>query len=148
MNANDFLTLATQLVGGSTEAEWRTAISRAYYAAFHTARDLFESMGFAVPRADLAHQYLYHRLNNCGHAQLQQAGRDLSDLRTLRNLADYDLRHLLAQQSARNAVLLAQTIIQTLAVATVEPTRTQVRDAMIAYERNVLRHVTWSPPPP
>ena len=35
MNWRDFLSLAARLAGGATEADWRTAVSRAYYAAFH-----------------------------------------------------------------------------------------------------------------
>jgi hypothetical protein len=34
------LALAITLRDGSTEAEWRTASSRGYYAAFHVARQL------------------------------------------------------------------------------------------------------------
>ncbi len=145
MTGNDFLTLATRLGSGSTEAEWRTAVSRAYYAAFHGARDLFHGLGFTVPRADPAHQYLYHRLNNFGHAQLEQAGRDLNSLRTLRNQADYELRQHHPQRFAGTGLQLAQGIVQALALATVEPTRTQVRDAVIAYERTAYGQTTWTP---
>ena len=34
MNWRDFIALASRLAGGTTEAEWRTAVSRAYYTAF------------------------------------------------------------------------------------------------------------------
>src|SRR5262249_24862057 len=118
MTGNDFLTLAARLAGGSTEAEWRTAVSRAYYTPVHAARELFEGLRFAVPRADHAHQYLYHRLNNCGNAQLQTAGRELSNLRTMRNHADYDLRLPHPRQPARNALQYAQAIIRAVALAT------------------------------
>ncbi len=40
MNERDFLRLAAVLAGGAAEAEWRTAVGRAYYAAFHMARRL------------------------------------------------------------------------------------------------------------
>ena len=36
--------------------------------------------------------------------------------------------------------------IQRLAAGLVDPARTQVRDAMRDYERNVLRDVTWQGP--
>jgi uncharacterized protein (UPF0332 family) len=35
-----FLAVAQRLAEGSDEADWRSAISRAYYAAFHVGRDL------------------------------------------------------------------------------------------------------------
>jgi len=50
MSGRDFLPLAQRLAAGPTEAEWRTAVSRAYYAAFHVARLLMTDLGFAVPR--------------------------------------------------------------------------------------------------
>jgi uncharacterized protein (UPF0332 family) len=73
MTGREFLTLAKQLAGGATEAEWRSAISRASYAAFHVARALLEDLRFAVPHADRAHVYLSRRLSNSGHLQTQQA---------------------------------------------------------------------------
>jgi hypothetical protein len=38
MDGTGFLHLAVRLSGGATEAEWRSAVSRAYYGAFHLAR--------------------------------------------------------------------------------------------------------------
>jgi hypothetical protein len=34
MNWRDFLQLAARLVAGATEADWRTAVSRAYHSGF------------------------------------------------------------------------------------------------------------------
>lgn len=145
MNWGDFLVLAARLAAAATEADWRTAISRAYYAAFHVARPLLADLNFAVPRADRAHQYLVFRLSNCGEAAVEQAGRDLDTLRRLRNRADYDDAPAVTQPQAAAAVRLADDIIQVLDAARLEPTRTRVRDAMIVYERDVLRDVTWRP---
>jgi hypothetical protein len=66
MTGHDFLPLAMRLAVGATEADWRTAIRRAYYAAFHVARQLLIDLRFAVPHADRAHAYLWLRLSNCG----------------------------------------------------------------------------------
>ena len=90
MNGRDFLPLANQLARGATESEWRSAVSRAYYACFHVARRLLSDLGFTVPRADRAHQYLVYRLSNSGEALVEQEGRDLETLRRSRNRADYD----------------------------------------------------------
>jgi uncharacterized protein (UPF0332 family) len=145
MNWRDFLPLATRLAKGGTESDWRTAVSRAYYAAFHVARLLFADMNFVVPRADRAHQYLVFRLSNCGESTVEQAGRDLDTVRRLRNRADYDEIPALTQAQADAAVQLAGTIVQVLDIATREPARTRMRDAMISYERDVLHDVTWQP---
>jgi len=145
MNWRDLLLLASRLATGTTEADWRTAVSRAYYAAFHVARRLLADLGFAVPRADRAHQYLVFRLSNCGEAAVEQAGRDLETLRRLRNRADYDEVPALTQPQAAAAAQLAEGIIQVLDAARQEPGRTPMRDAMIVYERDVLQDVTWQP---
>jgi uncharacterized protein (UPF0332 family) len=145
MNWRDFVPLATRLAAGTTEADWRTAVSRAYYAAFHVARRLFADLQFTVPRADRAYQYLVFRLSNSGEAAVEPAGRNLETLRRLRNRADYDETPALTQPQAAGAIQVAEAIIQALDTARQEPTRTQIRDGMIVYERDVLHEVTWQP---
>ena len=145
MNWSDFLLLATRLAAGTTEAEWRTAVSRAYYAAFHVARRLFGELNFTVPRADRAHQYLAFRLSNSGEPAVEQSGRDLETLRRLRNRADYDGTPAITQSQAAAAIQLAEGIVRMLDDARQEPARTRIRDGMIAYERDVLHDVTWRP---
>src|SRR5207244_3604565 len=81
MNFRDYLTLAATLANGPTEAEWRSAVSRAYYAAFHVGCELLRDLGFIVPRADRAHAYLWLRLANSAHRDVNDAGFDLKHLR-------------------------------------------------------------------
>jgi hypothetical protein len=88
MSSRDLLEVADDLLGGLKEAHWRSAVSRAYYAAFHEARLLLRRCGFAVPRGEQAHAYLWLRLSNCGHPDLAHAGAELNDLRSQRNWAD------------------------------------------------------------
>jgi uncharacterized protein (UPF0332 family) len=145
MNWRDFLLLAARLAADAAEAEWRTAVSRAYYAAFHVGRRLLSDLKFAVPRADRAHQYLVFRLSNSGEPAVEQAGRDLDTLRRLRNRADYDSTPALTQSQAAAAVRVAEGIIHALDAASWEPARTRIRDGMVIYERDVLRDVTWQP---
>jgi uncharacterized protein (UPF0332 family) len=141
----DFLTLAETLITGAGEVEWRSAVSRAYYAAFHEARQLLGSLGFVVPRGDQAHAYLWLRLSNGGELQIQLAGNELNRLRRERNRADYAVDQTVAHADALLQVQAARRIIQTLDAGKAEPTRTQITDAMKIYERDVLCHVTWHP---
>jgi uncharacterized protein (UPF0332 family) len=145
MTPQDFIRLAAQLAAGTTEADWRTAASRAYYAAFHAARQLLLDLGFTVPRADAAHQYLIHRLNNCGEQLIQQEAKVLDRLRKLRNRADYDWHLPFTRHHAQPEPANAQRVVQILDTARQEPVRTQITDAMKLYERNVLGVVTWHP---
>jgi uncharacterized protein (UPF0332 family) len=145
MAPGDYIALATRLAAGPTEAEWRTAVSRAYYAAFHAARQLLSDLGFTIPRAESAHQYLILRLSNCGEPPIRTAAADLDHLRRLRNRADYDWHRPFGQPLARPQAATAQQIIQALDAARTDPIRTQITDAMKVYERDVLHDVTWHP---
>src|SRR5579884_486896 len=145
VNFRDYLTLAHTLASGATEAEWRSASSRAYYAAFHVARLLLLDLRFRVPQADRAHGYLWLRLSNAGHAGTRAAGSRLGLLRRERNWADYDDRRTVTQMEAIQNVQLAKEIIQALDAAAIDPIRTQITDAMKIYERDVLKDVTWHP---
>lgn len=145
MNFRNYLTLADILARGASEAEWRSASSRAYYATFHVARLLLLDLRFRVPQADRAHGYLWLRLSNAGHTETATAGRLLGGLRQERNRADYDERRTITQAIAIDNVRSAEEIIQALDVAAIEPIRTQITDAMKIYERDVLKDVTWHP---
>jgi uncharacterized protein (UPF0332 family) len=145
MNGRDFLASANRLLLLPAEADWRSAVSRAYYAAFHVARRLLSDVGFRVPRGERAHAYLWLRLSNCGDTQAESAGRSLQRLRRNRNEADYDVDQPFARSVAAKDLQLARQIIALLDNATTEPTRTQITDAMKVYERDVLKDVTWHP---
>ena len=142
IDANDLQALAESWINGVTEAG-RSAVSRAYYAAFHQARQLLRDVGFRVPRGDQAHAYLWLRLSNSGDPQVQLAGSDLSTLRRERNRADYEVEQTLTHSHALLQVQSARRILQILDAATAEPTRTQITNAMRAYERDVLKELTW-----
>jgi uncharacterized protein (UPF0332 family) len=145
MDGRNFLTIADSLLAESSEAAWRSAVSRGYYAAFHVARRLLETLGFRVPRADKAHAYLWYRLSNAGDSEVQIAGQNLGDFRSRRNFADYDVARQLGQTAAVAQVQMAKLIIQVLDNAIIQPTRSTVTDAMQIYERDVLKDVTWQP---
>ena len=145
MNFRDYLPFASSLASGPTEAAWRSAVSRAYYAAFHVARNLFTDLGFTVPKAERAHAYLWLRLANCGHPDVQNAGLDLNHLRQDRNRADYEAQRSMSRPTAAKNVQIAAEIIHVLDAAALGPTRTLVVDTMKVYERDVLNQVTWHP---
>lgn len=142
----DLLDVADSLVTGAYEAEWRSAVSRAYYAAFHAARLLMRAGGFDVPRAEQAHAYLWLRLANSGHLDVQQAGAELNELRQARNRADYDMDHDFPHAAAVRSVQLAESLLTLLQAAAGETNvLARITDTMRVYERDVLRQVTWRP---
>jgi hypothetical protein len=53
MNSADFISLAIKLSNSQQEVELRTAVSRAFYGAFHSVRELLEECGIAFPAREL-----------------------------------------------------------------------------------------------
>lgn len=94
MDGRAFLAVARELAGSDKEELRRTSISRAYYGAYHVARELLQSCGVVVPKRDV-HNKLQWCLQQAGEKsgdkELAKAGGKLGDLRTERNGADYDL---------------------------------------------------------
>ena len=139
----DFLHVARELVQRTSEAHWRSAVSRAYYAAFHAGRLLLADLGFRVPQADRAHSSGWLRLANCGDPATQSFARDLNALRGRRNQADYDLRLSVVQSTVFGQVQLAARVIQAFEAAAQSPLRAAVSAGVRNYERDVLGDVTY-----
>ena len=54
-----FLLQAERWVHEPNEEDWRSAVSRAYYAAFHYFREFFLSNGLDIGRSAQSHFNLY-----------------------------------------------------------------------------------------
>lgn len=93
MKADEFLGVARELRKGMREAEWRSAVSRAYYAAFHSALEMSSACGIRFGKSSAAHEKLGNCLEHSGNAEVAAAGAQLGSLRTARNKADYDLQN-------------------------------------------------------
>lgn len=139
---HDLLRFAEKLCLGQSETEWRCAISRAYYAAFHLAKDFLRALGFDAPRTETAHAFLWRRLQGCGHAELRLIGSDLNQLRGQRNRADYDLADQVTRRTAMSAFEIATNIFGV--IESLDPDeRAEIVEVIKSYERDVLREVTW-----
>ncbi len=143
MTPRDFFALAEELIEGDTEAHWRSAVSRGYYAAFHVARLLLGRCGFRVPESERSHKYVSDRLSNSGDPAVNRAGLDLDGLRDERNRADYDLRRRLSRRDADDVVEAARPIIEALEAAEADAAvLSAIAQAMREYERG-RGDVTW-----
>lgn len=118
MHWQEFQDTADRLAQAATEGDWRSAISRAYYAVFHYFRDLFLSQGLDLGRSGQAHFNLYVGLLNCGLVPVAPFGSQVDDLREARVAADYDLRLSVLQpeaiwqtQKARHLVRAFQALL-------------------------------------
>ena len=87
----EFLRVAESLVQHDpSEASYRTAVNRIYYAVFLTARELLQVPG---------EQHIHGRVIGELRRRDRYASRQLKALHTLRGLADY---HLTVHDSLRN----------------------------------------------
>lgn len=117
----DYLKLAEALTRdpispGPEEASLRTAISRAYYAAFRSASNLAASRGEIIPTGSPGdHGLVINHFQQATDPARQKIGASLSRLRSNRNRADYDdvFPGRLAE-TARSSVVLARNILTAL----------------------------------
>ena len=111
MRWGEFQNTAERLARGSTEGDWRSAISRTYYAAFHFFREFFLVHGVDVGQGGQSHFNLHSGLSNCGLGSAQAFGPKLNQLRKKRTEADYDLRRRIDQAFALDAVQRSRALV-------------------------------------
>ena len=147
MNPTDFISLALKLANSRQEAELRTAVSRAYYGAFHAARELLEQCGVGFPPKELlgadVHTKVRFCLANADDTETALIANKLSDLRSQRNGADYDLkteRFLLSNaKNVAASTQLAIEIADALQRCRNEPSFGRFQEKVRSYARDVLR---------
>lgn len=91
MDGRAFLDLARELLLGKTEAHWRGAAGRAYYALLLECREALRRWGIALPSGHGIHAFVRLRFSYAADADLKVIGRTLDHLVRLRNFADYEL---------------------------------------------------------
>ena len=87
----EFRDTAHRLGQGLTEGDWRSAISRAYYAVFHHFRSFLLSNNLDLGRGGQSHFNLYSGLLNCGFPAVSVIGSRIDSLREARVRADYEM---------------------------------------------------------
>jgi len=118
--------LADALARQGGPAESRSAISRAYYAAHHFARDfLAQRVGVEPVRDSQSHSAVLLALQRTGDQIIADAGVELSTLQTLRKNADYKLNDPATEHpaAALAAVNQAFAIISALQTCGRDPQR-------------------------
>ena len=107
---SDFQDTADRLAAGATEGDWRSAVSRSYYAAFHYFRTFMLTHGVDVGRGGQSHSSLSSGLMNCGLPLVDSFGRRLDRLRTDRTKADYDFSRPVGHVYAHGVVRDGRTL--------------------------------------
>jgi uncharacterized protein (UPF0332 family) len=138
MNPREFHVLADNLASGATPAEYRSAISRAYYAAFHVGVETLVALGFRVSRGGAGHGEVARCFDNSVIPETINAARELSNLHRLRIRADYHLDRVDVETAsvAMSAVLQSQSIIATFDRILASPQRPQIQSAIAAWRKS------------
>src|SRR5487761_1121355 len=88
----DFIDLAAKmaLATNANTPSYRTAVSRAYYGAFHLARAMLAEMGYRCRVRDNEHLFVQRHFANCRQHEAREVGGLLANLHESRKEADYD----------------------------------------------------------
>ena len=118
---SQYLKLAQELAGqgvtaAAQEARLRSAISRAYYAAFCLARDhLRHKEKHPVPTNGRAHAYVRNQFRNSSDRARKKLGHNLGRLHKDRKRADYDDSVPDLEKTTTSDIILAQRVLHALA---------------------------------
>lgn len=101
---------------GCFPAEFRSAISRAYYAAYHVGLEFLNKMGFSISKNSEAHDAVCWHFNNSGDEDLKKIATKIGELRAKRNQADYQLNRtdVESKENAKLYVMSAGRIIESI----------------------------------
>jgi hypothetical protein len=107
MKGRAFLTVAEELSRGTSEAHWRAAAGRAYYALLLEGNATLGDWAIVNTARQSIHAFVRLRFTYAADTDLKHVGYALDDLAQLRNEADY---RLAAPGSFRNAVVATRAI--------------------------------------
>jgi hypothetical protein len=113
VEASEFLTLARAMLKSDSEINWRSCVSRAYYATFHAALPFAGRLGAPKYFDDGAgcHERLIRRFDDKDNPlAIQRIARELRNLKKMRVDADYRLGRTCTREEAMIAVDTAQHV--------------------------------------
>ena len=140
MNPKEFQHLALRLAEhGAFPSEFRTAISRSYYAVFNLGVILLKELGFTIPNNQYAHEEVRRHFNNSGDNDLIELAAKIDDLRTQRNHADYDLdmHDVENKKNAKLYVHSAERLIKTMEKRCTGENCTQIKKSIEDWKKKI-----------
>jgi uncharacterized protein (UPF0332 family) len=141
MDGSDLIALSGRLVASksASEASDRTAVSRAYYGSFHVASAFLSELGFVPLRNANVHAFVRKCLYESGHPDARIAARELGDLQSARNRADYQLNDTEAE--SRGYAILnverAHRVVSALNRCQEESSRDTIRHGIAEYVQKI-----------
>jgi hypothetical protein len=134
MTGRDYLAVARTLAAGPSEAYWRAAVGRAYYALMLEARELLKAWNIRLPPRENIHTVVRLRMMFASDADLIFVGRTLDEYGQLRNKADYNLAplpDLATAADADEAIRKIEDALADLDAVAADPVRTSAAEADI-----------------
>lgn len=139
ITGDDYIALAAKLAAkrSADEAGYRSAVSRAYYGAFHLSGAFLADLGLSVPKGASAHGWIPQTLIASGCQEAIDAGHFLQDLHSDRIVADYrwERRATGNQLDAKASVETAREIRSLLNACSAQPLKNVVTIGIEAYLR-------------
>ncbi len=132
MTGQEFIDVAGQLASATTakcpEGRHRSAVSRAYYGAFHLTVEFLAEFGKRIPANHTGHEAAYRMLFATQVDSAVEAARTLNDLRGVRNRADYNLsaREFNTAINAQEKVQMAISLRANLDACRAEPLKSRI----------------------
>ncbi|MGP0064768.1 MAG: HEPN domain-containing protein [Isosphaeraceae bacterium] len=140
MDLRDFNQVAIDIIvkrPPTGPAAYRSAISRAYYAAFNVATNVLDAIGHSPGKGDSQHKKVVIYLQQSGDVALESVGRYIDMMRLRRNQADYEMANTTVEtmSTARDMAETARKIIEDLDGFAADPVRERLAaDAIAEYK--------------
>jgi len=115
VSSEDFLQQSRKLCELHAEIDFRSSISRGYYAVYHFAADTAQRL--QLPDAKKMHVGVHERLISRFEAVgpgLRKTARKLRDLKRLRAMADYQLDEQVLREEAELCLAEASRLVEHL----------------------------------
>lgn len=145
MQWDQFLRTAERLALGTTEGNWRSAASRAYYAVYHFFWEWLVQEGMPLPPL-LAHNTLDDALRAAVGPGMSPVSKAFHKLLEARRHADYDLHLPFGKSHADQNVVRAASIVADFQAVLVGPHGRQAVGDVRAYFNRLTG--LGSPPTP
>jgi hypothetical protein len=138
MRGREFLAVARELARQTTEAHWRAASGRAYYALLLELRDAMTGWGLSQPVPSQVHQLVSRRLFVSADQDVKQIGIWFDQLRKARGRAEYETWPLVEFASDAGAKWAIQRAADALTLFDAIEADIPRRDAIAAAIKAVL----------
>ena len=140
MNPREFQHLASRLAEkGNFPSEFRTAISRSYYAVYNVGVELLKGMGFSPKEGPGGHGDVSDHFNYSGEPAVTRVASQMIDLAARRRHADYKLRRNDVEKKLTAVTLVhqAERMIETLDKTCFGDKREQIIESIRDWKRKI-----------